>query len=110
MLPFYMPRRIPDLEFTLMEKNMSLNLSLVKMPHSNFKRKATKFEAGVGRCSCGQNFECASERELAMKHRMHRRFCSNPSVAFNKISVPKKACTMREQQLNEDERIRKVHN
>ena len=85
---------------------MSLNLSLVKMPHSNFKRKATEFEAGVGRCSCGQTFECASERELAMKCRMHLRFCFNPY----KIKVPKKACTMREQQLNEAERIRKVHN
>ena len=89
---------------------MSLNLSLAKMPHSNFKRKATEFEAGVGRCSCGRTFECASERELSMKHRMHRRFCSNPSVDFDKIKVPKKACTMREQQLNEAERIRKVHN
>ena len=88
---------------------MSLNLSLVKMPHSNFKRKATEFEAGVGRCSCGQTFECASERELAMKCRMHRRFCSNPPVAFDKIKVSKKACTMREQQLNEAERMRKVH-
>ena len=48
---------------------MSLNLSLVKMPHSNFKRKAAEFEAGVGRYSCGQTFECASERELAMKCR-----------------------------------------
>ena len=54
-------KRILNPEFTLMEKNMSLNLSLVKMPHSNFKRKATEFEAGVGRCSCGQTFECASE-------------------------------------------------
>ena len=89
---------------------MSLNLSLAKMPHSNFKRKATEFEAGVGRCSCGQTFECASERELAMKHRMHRRFCSNPPVAFDKIKVSKKACTMREQQLNEAERMCKVHN
>ena len=89
---------------------MSLNLSLIKMPHSNFKRKATEFEAGVGRCSCGQTFECASERELAMKRRMHHRFCSNPSVVFDKIKVPKKAYTMREQQLNEAERIRKVHN
>ena len=80
------------------------------MPHSNFKRKATEFEAGVGRCSCGQTFECASERELAMKRRMHHRFCSNPPVAFDKISVPKKARMMREQQLNEAERIRKVHN
>ena len=89
---------------------MSLNLSLIKMPHSNFKRKATEFEAGVGRCSCGQTFERASERELAMKHGMHRRFCSNSPVAFDKIKVPKKACTMREQQLNEAEKIRKVHN
>ena len=80
------------------------------MPHSSFKRKATEFEAGVGKCPCGQTFECASERELAMKHRMHRRFCSNPPVAFDKIGIPKKACTMREQQLNEAERIRKVHN
>ena len=55
-------------------------------------------------------FECASKQELAMKHRMHSRFCSNPPVAFDKIGIPKKACTMREQQLNEAERIRKVHN
>ena len=80
------------------------------MPHSNFKRKATEFQAGVRRCSCGQTFECASERELAIKHRMHRRLCSNPPVAFDKINVPKKACMMREQQLNMAERIRKVHN
>ena len=110
MLPSYMLKGIPDLEFTLMEKNMSLNLSPVKMPHSNFKRKATDNGSGVGKCSCGQTFEYASERELAIKHRMHRRFCSNPPVAFDTISLPKKACTMREQQLNEFERIRKVHN
>ena len=103
-----MLKGIPDLEFTLTEKNMSLNLSLVKMPHSNFRRKAT--DNGVRRCSCGQTFECASKQELAMKHRMHGRFCSNPPVAFNKISVSEKACTTREQQLSEAERIRKVHN
>ena len=91
------------------------------MPHSNFKRRATEFNTGVGKCSCGQTFKCASEREIAMKCRMNRRFCSNPPtgceaapavppVAFNKISVPKKACTMREQQLIEYERMRKVHN
>ena len=55
-------------------------------------------------------FECASKRELAMKRRMHLRFCSNPPVGFDKIGIPKKACTMREQQLNEAERIRKIHN
>ena len=69
MQPFYMLKRILNPEFALIEKNMSLNLSLVKMPHSNFKRKATEFEAGVGRRSCGQTFECASERELAIKRR-----------------------------------------
>ena len=31
------------------------------MPHGNFKRKATEFEAGVGKCHCGQTFECASK-------------------------------------------------
>ena len=77
------------------------------MLHSNFKRKVTEFEAGVGKCSCGQTFESASERELAMKHRMHRRFCSNPPVAFDKIGIPKKAVTLREQQLNEYERMKK---
>ena len=77
------------------------------MNHSNFKRKTTEFEAGVEKCPCGQTFQCASERELAMKHRIHHRFCSNPPVAFHKIGIPKKACTMREQQLNEAERIRK---
>ena len=45
-----------------------------------------------------------------MKRRMHRRFCSNPLVAFDKIREFKKACMMREQELNEAERIRKVHN
>ena len=80
------------------------------MPHSNFKRNVTEFEAGVGRCSCGQTFECATERELAMKHRMHWRFCSNPSVAFDKIGILKKAATLREEQLNEHERMKKVHN
>ena len=69
-----------------------------------------EFGAGVGKCSCSQTFECSSERELVMKRRMHRRFCSNPPVDFDKKRVPKKACTPREQQLTEAEKIRKVHN
>ena len=89
---------------------MSLNLSLVKMPHSNFKDKAYAFNTGVGKCSCGKTFEYASERDMKMKFQMHLRFCSNPPVAFDKISVPKKATTLREQQLAEAERMRKVHN
>ena len=71
------------------------------MPHSNFKSRATEFNLRVGKCSCGQTFECASEREIAMKHRMHRKFCSKPPRIFDEIRAPKKATTLREQQLNE---------
>ena len=110
ILPSYMLKGIPNLEFALMEKNMSLNLSLVKMPHSNFKDKAYEFNSGIGKCPCGQTFEYTSERDIKMKLRMHLRFCSNPPVAFDKIRVPKKAMTLREQQLAEAERMRKVHN
>ena len=45
-----------------------------------------------------------------MKRGRHHRFCSNPPVAFDKIGIPKKACMIREQQLNEYERMKKVHN
>ena len=108
--PSYMLKRIISPEFTIMEKNMPLNLSLVKMPHSNFKDKTCAFNTGVGKCSCGKTFEYASERDMKMKFQMHLRFCSNPPVAFDKIRVPKKATTLREQQLAEAERMHKVHN
>ena len=80
------------------------------MPHSDFKWRATEFSKGVGKCSCGQTLDFASERDMAMKLRMQCKFCSKPPKGFDKIGVPKKACTMREQQLNEAERIRSVHN
>ena len=80
------------------------------MPHSNFKDKPYAFNTGVRKCSCSKTFEYASERDMKIKLRMHHSFCSNPPVAFDKVEVPKKACTMREQQLNEVERIRKIHN
>ena len=83
---------------------------LVKMPHSNFKERSHQFNSGTGKCPYGQTFEYTSERDMKMKLRMHRRFCSNPPVAFDKIGILKKATTLREQQLNEAERIRKVHN
>ena len=38
------------------------------------------------------------------------RFCSNPPKGFNKIGIPKKAMTLREQQLTEAERMKRVHN
>ena len=93
-----------------MKKSMSLNLSLVKGSHSNFKDKAYAFNTGVGKCSCGKSFEYASEKDMKMKLQMHLRFCSNPPVALDKIRVPKKATTLREQQLAEAERMCKVHN
>ena len=62
------------------------NLSLVKMPLSSFESKVIDNGAGVGSYPCGQTFECALERELAMKRRMHHRFCST----FDKIGIPKK--------------------
>ena len=80
------------------------------MPHSNFKERSQAFNTGVGKCSCGKTFEYASERDMVMKLQMHHRFCFNPPVAFDKVGIPKKAATLREQQLNEAERIRKVHN
>ena len=45
-----------------------------------------------------------------MKRRMYHRFCLNPPVAFDKIGITKKAVALREQQLNEYERMKKVHN
>ena len=80
------------------------------MPHSNFKEGSQAFNTGVGKCSCGETFDYTSERDMKINLRMHHRFCSNSPVAFDKIRVSKKACTMREQQLNEAERRRKVHN
>ena len=83
---------------------------LVKMPHSNFKERSQEFNTGVGKCPCDQTFEYTSERDMKMKLQMHCRFCSNPPKGFNKIGIPKKAMTLREQQLNEAERMCKVHN
>ena len=80
------------------------------MSHSNFKGRFHAFNTGVGKCSCSQTLDFASERDMKMKLRMHLKFCSNPPKGFDKIRVPKKDCTMREQQLNEYERMRKVHN
>ena len=80
------------------------------MPHSNFKDRSHQFNSGIGKCPCDQTFEYASERDIKMKRRIHRRFCSNPPLTFNKIGIPKKTCTLREQQLAEAERMKKVHN
>ena len=41
-----------------------------------------------------------------MKLQMYLRFCSNPPVAFDKVEIPKKAMTLREQELAETERMK----
>ena len=83
---------------------------LVKMPHSNFNERSQEFNTGVGKCLCGQTFEYTSERDMKMKLRIYCKFSSYPPKGFYKIGIPKKATTMREQQLNETERMKKVHN
>ena len=83
---------------------------VVKMPHNNFKDRSHQFNSGIGKCFCGQTFKYTSERDMKMKLQMHHRFRSNPPKGFDKIGILKKATTLREQQLNEAERIRKVHN
>ena len=37
------------------------------MPHSNFKKRSHAFNTGVGKCSCGQTFDYASDRDMKMK-------------------------------------------
>ena len=77
------------------------------MPHSNFKDKAYEFNTGVGKCLYDKTFEYASERDMKMKLQRHLKFCSNPPVAFDKIGIPKKATTLKEQHLAEAERMKK---
>ena len=43
------------------------------MPHSNLKGRSRILS---GKCSCGQTFDFASERDMKMKLRMHLKFCS----------------------------------
>ena len=63
------------------------------MPHSNFKEGSHTFSSGIGKCSCGQTFD----------------YVSKPPKNFDKIAVSKKAKTMKEQQISETERIRKIY-
>ena len=80
------------------------------MPHSNFKERSHQFNLGIGKCPCGQTFECTSERDMKMKLRMHSKFCSKPPKSFNMTGIPKTAATLKEHNSYEAEMIRKVHN
>ena len=67
------------------------------MPHSNFRKKSRQSNSGVEKCPCGQTFYFTSERNLEMKLRIHRKFCSK-IVSFRQIITPRIAMTLREQQ------------
>ena len=75
------------------------------MPHSNFKKRSYALNSGVGKCSCGQTFDFASEKDMNMKLQMHCKFCSDPPEASKSVRIPKKAMTLREKQHYEDEII-----
>ena len=79
------------------------------MPHSNFKERSHPFNSEIGKCSCGQTFVFMSEREMNMKLRMHRKFCSYLPEVSKSVRIPKKAIMLREKLLNEAERMRRVH-
>ena len=81
------------------------------MPHSNFKYKGYDVGSGTIRCSCGQTFNYASEREIRMKIRPHDKFCSSPTKDTSINEVPKailmaKAMTLKEYYKNEAEEMR----
>ena len=80
------------------------------MPHSNFKERSHTFSSEIGKCSCEQTFDYASERDWKMKFWLHLKFCSNPPKGFDKIRVSKKATTLKAHHNNEIERMRKVYN
>ena len=84
------------------------------MPHSSLKYKGYDLGFGFRNCSCGQTFGYGSERELEMKIRLHRKFCSNPPKGECIIGVSKnypieKAKKLKEHYKNEVEETRKLY-
>ena len=68
-----------------------INLTLYKLPHSNFKQRSYENSMGVGKCSCGQTLDYSSPSDMDSKLRLHLRFCKNLSKGTHKIGIPKKA-------------------
>ena len=60
------------------------------MPHSNFNESSYTLNLGVGKCSCGQTFDFASEKDMNMKVRMHPKFCSKPPKVPSQLGCLKK--------------------
>ena len=74
------------------------------MPHSKFKERSHALNSGVGKCSCRQIFNFASERDWYMKLQMHCKVCPNLPETSKPIRMPKKAMTRREYQNSEAEK------
>ena len=93
----------------------TLNFShYIKMPHNNFKDKSHTLSSGIGKCSCGQTFDYASERDRKLKFRLHLKFCPKPPKGFDEIGVSKaqsaeKATMLKEYYNNESEEMRKLY-
>ena len=80
------------------------------MPHSNFKKKSYALNSRVGKCSCGQIFDFASEKDMNKKLRMHCKVCPNLPEASKPFRMPKKATMLREKQhYYEAEMKQRVH-
>ena len=93
-----------------MERNIALNMTLYKMPHSTFKQMPHESNTGVSKCSCGQTFDFSSNRDMELKRRLHRKFCKRPPIGKQKIGIPMKATTFMEHQAGTTMRRREVHN
>ena len=74
------------------EKEYSIIFHQLKMPHSNFKSRATEFRGLAGALRSLGALPQVPMQPLCDP--MHRKFCSKPPVAFDKVEVPTKAMTM----------------
>ena len=84
------------------------------MPHSNFKDKPYVLSSGIGKCSCGQTFDCTLERDRKLKFQLHLKFCSKPTKGTYEIEMSKarsaeKATMLKEYYNNESEEMRKLY-
>ena len=68
------------------------------MLHSTFIERSNIYNPGIGKCSCGQAFNFASERDMKMMLRMHPKFFTDYPEGPRQIIMPMKAMTPRERQ------------
>ena len=61
-----------------------------------FIERSNIYNLGTGKCSCGQALNFASERDMKMKLRVRRKFCSKPPYGPRQVIIPNKAMTRRE--------------